>query len=817
MSKQPAISVCMPMYNAAPHLHDCIESVLQQTWTDLEFIIVDDGSTDESLNIARSFADCRVRVITHHHDYIASLNLAMREARGKYIARMDADDLMHPQRLALQWEYMEQHPEIDILGGKIAVFRDNPSTVLYEACGKIGRLSLADFVEHCALCHPTVMMRRESMLDMLDELYRPCMVYAEDYDLWVRSLIKGKVIHNINSTLLHYRQHETQVSTVHSEQQQTRSQSIRQQALQAMQQEVEQSCAAGQQFPPSSCSLTVVIPFLNEGEEVKNTLNSIYSTINSKVEIIVINDASDDGYDYEHELSEFPIHYVENPSRIGAAQSKEKGVRMANTPYFILLDAHMRFYQKGWEQHLLDILSHNSERLLCCKSIFLQKNQEGMVEEIAGSRDTFGAYLQWKHDSLMPSIDWNYHASALPSDELPPIPCVLGAGYATSRAYWQRLHGLEGLIHYGCEEAYISIKAWREGGGCFLLPRLGIGHIYRQAFPYTIYNFQNVYNYLWISETLFPLSLRMQARYVAWQQNKKAYQAAMHYLDMHQKQREALREVYNKFKGGTFYEVWQRNERCRHMAIHPALPNTASLDAMISWLREQSRSITSAGLYAGTTGLLLTALYHVEIGHEESEEWAVALWESLATTLQQPRVNNFRCGNAGIGWALIYAATHGLLEDNVEEELRWIDQQVETQSIARTKDLSFWEGVGGIYAYVVTRCLYARSYTTSTTSGVVESPLFSTSFIEELTSEAPHILDASEDWRTKCFVAQFMSLPHSTDELLPPQLSDITELPNYVPQHKKVWQCNLSSVLGTVLHTLHHNHCLQSPQSPSVS
>lgn len=101
----PPVSVCMSMYNASKYLRECIDSVLAQTFTDFEFLIVDDGSTDDSVEIVQSYHDSRIRLIENKHDYIGSLNILLDEARGKYIARMDADDVMMPERLKIQFEY----------------------------------------------------------------------------------------------------------------------------------------------------------------------------------------------------------------------------------------------------------------------------------------------------------------------------------------------------------------------------------------------------------------------------------------------------------------------------------------------------------------------------------------------------------------------------------------------------------------------------------------------------------------------------------------------------------------------------------------
>ena len=101
MEKSPNISICIPMYNAARFIKDCIDSVLSQSFQDLELLVVDDGSTDNSCDIVNSVRDNRIRLIRNQHDYVGSLNKLLDEAKGKYIARMDADDVMVTSLLML--------------------------------------------------------------------------------------------------------------------------------------------------------------------------------------------------------------------------------------------------------------------------------------------------------------------------------------------------------------------------------------------------------------------------------------------------------------------------------------------------------------------------------------------------------------------------------------------------------------------------------------------------------------------------------------------------------------------------------------------
>ena len=117
------LSICIPAYNSASTIKECVQSILSQSFSHFELIIVDDGSTDDTDALVRAFNDLRIQLVSNDHDYIGSLNLSLSLAEGKYIVRMmDADDLMLPHRLAFQYEYMESHPDVDILGACATTF-----------------------------------------------------------------------------------------------------------------------------------------------------------------------------------------------------------------------------------------------------------------------------------------------------------------------------------------------------------------------------------------------------------------------------------------------------------------------------------------------------------------------------------------------------------------------------------------------------------------------------------------------------------------------------------------------------------------------
>ena len=114
MNTAPSITVLMPVYNAAPFLHEAVDSVLAQTHADLELLVVNDGSTDASAEILAAFSDPRIRIVNNPGNLglIASLNVGLKHMRGRYMARMDGDDIMHPDRLRQLFELLEAQPRI---------------------------------------------------------------------------------------------------------------------------------------------------------------------------------------------------------------------------------------------------------------------------------------------------------------------------------------------------------------------------------------------------------------------------------------------------------------------------------------------------------------------------------------------------------------------------------------------------------------------------------------------------------------------------------------------------------------------------------
>ena len=210
------ISIVMAVYNTAPYLRECMDSILNQSFRDFEFIIVDDGSTDDGLSILKSYQDARIRIIENKHDYIDSLNKGLNAARGTYIAHMDSDDITSFERLSMQYNFMELHPEIVLCGSWHNIFGvGHPTTYRAFPC-KHNEIVLNIIHGENPMSHPTVFIRRE-FLTTHQLQYSQEYIYAEDFKLWVDIIKAGGRVENLPVCIHSYRQSNTQLIRTRSE------------------------------------------------------------------------------------------------------------------------------------------------------------------------------------------------------------------------------------------------------------------------------------------------------------------------------------------------------------------------------------------------------------------------------------------------------------------------------------------------------------------------------------------------------------------------------------------------------------------------
>lgn len=204
------VSILLPVYNGAQFLRIAIDSILKQTYLDFELIIIDDGSTDDTVAIIQAIDDTRVKLFRNQVNLgiVATLCRGLQECTGVYIARMDADDIALPERIAEQVSFLEKNPHIDVV--------DSVQTVIDENGEKIGRtnsvvVEQSDILKYLpklnCLGHPSVMVRAHVLKSFG---YRN--VPYEDYDLWLRLAAAKKGIYKLPTPLLLFREHSASIT-----------------------------------------------------------------------------------------------------------------------------------------------------------------------------------------------------------------------------------------------------------------------------------------------------------------------------------------------------------------------------------------------------------------------------------------------------------------------------------------------------------------------------------------------------------------------------------------------------------------------------
>lgn len=215
----------MPVYNSPKYVGEAIKSVLGQSFDDFEFIIVDDGSTDNTYSVIQSFTDKRIRLIQNKHNFIESLNIGMNTANGKYIARMDADDIMHIDRLKVQYAVMQEYPNVIVCGTWMNTFgADEQANNLLGSESGLVEKPILKLIRGCFLAHPTTMMRADFLKkkSLKYENYS----FAEDYKLWSEIAKLDGQFYIENQPLLYYRISDDQVSTKFRDEQRKTSEVI---------------------------------------------------------------------------------------------------------------------------------------------------------------------------------------------------------------------------------------------------------------------------------------------------------------------------------------------------------------------------------------------------------------------------------------------------------------------------------------------------------------------------------------------------------------------------------------------------------------
>ncbi|MEJ2610155.1 MAG: glycosyltransferase [Candidatus Thiodiazotropha sp.] len=226
----PLVSLILPVYNGEEFLAPCLESIVKQTYKNIEVIIINDGSTDNTHKIIEEYKpkiENLIYINRGNKGLIASLNEGVNSSSGEYIARMDADDICSLNRIEVQVNCLINNSDVTACG--CSVIKINKST---EQIGSMKmplkyRQILVRAMFRSPIIHPTVMMRAKNISQYLPDLYSIKFLHAEDYELWARLLGDGHKVVNIKSKLLYYRIHEKSITISNSFDMKSKSHDVR--------------------------------------------------------------------------------------------------------------------------------------------------------------------------------------------------------------------------------------------------------------------------------------------------------------------------------------------------------------------------------------------------------------------------------------------------------------------------------------------------------------------------------------------------------------------------------------------------------------
>lgn len=208
---QPLVSIILPVYNSEKHLREAIDSILNQTYTNFELIVIDDGSTDGSISIIQSYKDNRIILYKNSTNtgLVKTLNAALKLCSGTYIARMDGDDICLPDRISSQTDYLNNNPNVTMVDCIMEYIDENGLRLNKYNSSTISPQSIKYNLPYSnVLGHSSIMMRKEPYLH-----YGYRHTDFEDYDLWLRMVNDGLVIHKLPQALLLYRIHFNSYTT----------------------------------------------------------------------------------------------------------------------------------------------------------------------------------------------------------------------------------------------------------------------------------------------------------------------------------------------------------------------------------------------------------------------------------------------------------------------------------------------------------------------------------------------------------------------------------------------------------------------------
>lgn len=511
----PTFAIIIPVYNEAKNgLRESLESICAQTFTDWVCYIMNDCSTDNTNDICLEFVDKdpRFKYIESkfkHYDpndestikdkdmsgISNMINLGISVSLSKYIIRHDGDDEMLPNRLQTTFDWMETHPDVDLAGFPLIY-----NNQLYNLSGGNGDGTKDKLIDNYKMIqqgykpyHPTLCIRRDTTFKKINFAYRQVFDGCEDTSLYYHCLSHGCKIVLADTEPVEiyktFKQHNNQYM-------------IHDRLLDVY------DNYKNKHYNPDN-EFTVIITFKNEGMEVEKTIISLLFN-DQNINIILIDDGSDDDFNYKELADIFGCFYYKNEVSMGCAGARDVGVKFVNTPYFMLMDAHMRFpiTDRDFSKRFVKKLKENENQIVFCNTnimgsdtdedaLFRHYTNEDCIATPHGSA-AVGACYNMEHKGNDWAGDWCYKIiddenHEIYNNKTDTELCVetvslMGATYATSVNWWNKIGGLKGLYMYGHDEPLMSLKTYILGGKCVCFKNYAIGHLYRNKAVYGLLN-----------------------------------------------------------------------------------------------------------------------------------------------------------------------------------------------------------------------------------------------------------------------------------------------------------------------------------------
>jgi GT2 family glycosyltransferase/radical SAM superfamily enzyme YgiQ (UPF0313 family) len=330
----PRISVIMSVYNGKDHVKSAMESILRQSYPVFEFIIIDDASTDGTQEILDCFRDPRLRIFHNEKNLglTKSLNRGINQARGEYIARMDADDFSVPHRFETQVAYLDKNSSVAVVGSSYYLIDDGGTKNQIVDVITDSNTIHNNLMRQNWFGHGSVMMRK-SCLESVGG-YDEDFIYAQDYDLFLRLSERFK-LGNISEPLYCWRKSWCGISQQKKYEQKYFANWARKKAF------YRRSSAVVQGVTPL---VSVIVPTHNRPDMLKDTIQSILDQTFQNFEIIVVNDAGQDASSVVQAFNSPKIFYLSHETNKGLAAARNTGIRAAKGKYIAYLDDDDVYY-----------------------------------------------------------------------------------------------------------------------------------------------------------------------------------------------------------------------------------------------------------------------------------------------------------------------------------------------------------------------------------------------------------------------------------------------------------------------------------------